>query len=292
MGNESSMTLTRTLACITCMLFYIVLITFTAKSAHAAVKVEPCSSKRCVDYFNHFKTAAKRGHADSIATLAEFYYHGFGTKKSLSQARKHYRKAAKLGVVRAQYKLGLLYLNVDEFKDLEQGIKYLKRAAYNQHIKAAYLLGAIYYSEQFGEQDKLEADKWLADAYRGRHKDMPAFIAHILSYEALTKHQFPHLYSAIKQMPLVTNKDNVLAWPSSDAKKDMEVITVSSPDIDTLLKEQMVAARKQAKQLGSRMPGVDCRTAIACKALTLQEGGDQLEILSTPASNNGGNGNN
>ena len=271
------MKLMRSIAC--AMLALVVL------SSHAKVTVEPCDTKRCKDYFNHFKAAAKRGHADSIATLAEFYYHGFGTEQSLSKAQKHYRKAAKLGVVRAQYKLGLLYLNQAEYKDLEQGIKHLKRAAYNNHVNAAYLLGVIYYSDQFGDQDKLEADTWLARAYRRRHKDIPEFIAHILAHESLTKHQFPNLYSAIKKQPLITTKENSLAWPTN-ADDGTEVITVKSPDIDALLREQMIAARKQPKHLGSRMPGVDCQTSTACKSLTAQETIDTLEVISSVGNSN------
>ncbi|NMP31975.1 sel1 repeat family protein [Thalassotalea sp. M1531] len=256
-----------------------------ATSTQAKMKVEPCETDRCKDYFTHFKMSAKRGHAESTATLAEFYYHGFGITKNLKLAHKYYKKAAKLGVVRSQYKLALLYLNNDHFGDLEQGVKYLKRAAYNDHPNAPYLLGAIYYSDRFGEHDKLEADKWLAQAYRGGHKDMPAFIGHILSFEELSKNQFPHLYSAIKKKPLVTTAQNTLAWPPEDGT---EVITVRSPNIDTLLRQQMAAARKQTKHLGSRMPGVDCQTAVACKALTHQEMADRMDIVAGPIAHTQG----
>ncbi|MFD2167827.1 tetratricopeptide repeat protein [Thalassotalea euphylliae] len=253
--------------------------------AQTQLRVEACESQRCKDYFTHFKKNAKRGNADSIATLAEFYYHGFGTPKNLKQAHLHYRKAARLGVVRAQYKLGLMYLNVEQYKDLEQGIKYLKRAAYNDHINAPYILGAIYYSERFGDHDKLEADKWLAKAYERGHKDMPDFIAHILSFEEITKNQFPYLYSAISKYPLTTTSDNRLVWPEDDGT---EVITVSPPNIDDLLKEQMIASRKQTKHLGSRLGGKDCQSAVACKALTQDQMKDHMDITSGPITTNEG----
>ncbi|WP_448212736.1 tetratricopeptide repeat protein [Colwellia sp. MEBiC06753] len=246
------------------------------------IKVEPCQTQRCIDYFLSFKKAAKRGHAESMATLAEFYYHGFGTNKHLGLAKRYYEKAAKLGVVRAQYKLALLYLNNDEFQDLEQGIKYLKRAAYNNHPNAPYLLGAIYYSDQFGDHDKLEADKWLAKAYKEQHPDIPEFISHILSFEPLTKTQFPHLYSAFSKRPLITTANNKLAWRLNDGT---EVITVRALDIDELLKQQMAASRRQDRHLGSRMPGIDCQTATACKALTVQEMQDHMDLISSGSQN-------
>lgn len=251
----------------------------------AKVSVEACDTKRCQEYFSHFKKNAKRGHADSTATLAEFYYHGFGVKKNLYLARKYYKKASRLGVVRAQYKLGLMYLNVEQYKDLEQGIKYLKRAAYNDHHNAAYLLGVIYYSDRFGEQDKLEADKWLAKAYKNKHEDIPEFIEHIYNFEEVNQRQFPKLYHAMSRRPMVKTTDNHFAWPNKK-HDDTEVITVHSPDIDDLLRDQMMASRKKIKQLGSRMAGVDCKTSVACRVLTQDEMKDSMDIIGGPITTN------
>ena len=270
------------------ILFMAIILLLLPYSSQAKIIVEPCETKRCKQYFSHFKKNAKRGHADSIATLAEFYYHGFGTKKNLLLAKKHYKKAARLGVVRAQYKLGLMYLNIEQFKDLENGVKYLKRAAYNDHHNAPYLLGVIYYSDQFGEQDKLEADKWLAQAYKNKHEDIPEFIEHIFSFEDITQSQFPKLYRAMTKRPMIKTPDNHFVW-ALKPNDETEVITIRSPDVDALLRSQMMSSRKKIKQLGSRMSGVDCRTSVACRALTQDEMKDHMELSSGPITNSSNN---
>jgi uncharacterized protein len=257
-----------------CLLWLAILASFNTY----AVKIEPCDSQRCINYFNHFKKNAQRGHADSIATLAEFYYHGFGTPKNDVLAMKYYRKAARLGVVRSQYKIGLMFLSNERFKDNKRGIRYLEKAAYNRHSNAPYILSVLHYSDSFGEYDKVKADIWLAKAYRNLHPKLPEFIEHIYSYEDITESEFPQLYKAILKKPMVKTANNRLNWPQQD---NVEVITVLSPDIDEQLQEQLMASRKQIKHLGSRMPGVDCRTSVACKAMTLKDVEDSLELLST-----------
>lgn len=248
-----------------------------------AVEIKSCDTARCNDYFSHFKKNAQRGHADSIATLAEFYYHGFGTPKNDVLAMKYYRKAARLGIVRSQYKIGLMFLSNERFKDNVRGIRYLKKAAYNRHKNAPYILGVLYYSDSFGEYNKAKADKWLAKAYRSLHPEIPEFIEHIYSYEEITEPEFPMLYTAMLEQPMVKTAENRLSWPK---KEGIEVITVRSPSIDEQLQKQLTASRKKIKHLGSRMPGVDCRTSVACKAMTLNDAKDNLDILSTDKSAN------
>lgn len=254
--------------------------------ALAQLKVEPCNTQKCQNYFVHFKKNAQRGHADSIATLAEFYYHGFGTSKNLLLAMKYHKKAARLGVVRSQYKAALLFLTNERFKDHKRGMNYLRKAAYNDHINAPYLLGIIYYSDEFGEKNKTEADKWLAQAYKENHDDIPEFIEHIYSFEDITQASFPSLYAAMEKNPMIKTQQNRFAWPPEDGT---EVITVLSPDIDSLLKKQMLDSRKKIKQLGSRMAGIDCRTSVACRALTLDEMKDSMNITGgNVVTNDGG----
>lgn len=240
-----------------------------------AIKIEPCETSECKEYYKHFKLNAKRGQADAIATLAEFYYHGYGTRKNIVLAMKNYRKAARLGVVRAQYKAGLLHLINERFLDYNKGVKYLKSAANNQHMNAMYLLGIIYYSDQFGEHNKEEADYWLAKAYRYRHNDMPEFIEHIYSFENITHSNLPNLYNALDKKPLIKSADNHLVWPENDGT---EIITVRSPDIGELLEDQLNQFRRKVTRTGTRLPGINCAAAVACRKLTTDEMKDSMFI--------------
>ncbi|NMP31974.1 sel1 repeat family protein [Thalassotalea sp. M1531] len=247
-----------------------------------AIKIEPCDTAECREYYKHFKLNAKRGQADAIATLAEFYYHGYGTPKNIVRAVKHYKKAARLGVVRAQYKAGLIHLINERFHDYDKGIKYLEKAAYNQHMNAMYLLGIIYYSDQFGEHDKAKADKWLARAFRYRHNDMPEFVDHMYSFEDITQENFPMLYAELDEKPLIKSKDNQLIWPEMDGT---EVITVRAPDINEILSDQLKSFRRKIRRTGTRIPGIDCNAAVACRKLTVDEMKDSYWIVAGPVPN-------
>ncbi|WP_448212735.1 tetratricopeptide repeat protein [Colwellia sp. MEBiC06753] len=262
-------------------IFVIAALTFSLSSQ--AITIEPCDADECREYFKHFKLNAKRGQADAIATLAEFYYHGYGTPQNIVRAMENYRRAARLGVPTAQYKAGLVYLINERFFDYDKGISYLEKAAYNQHMNAMYLLGIIHYSDQFGVQDKAEADKWLARAFKYRHNDMPEFVQHIYSYEDITEESFPKLYSALEKKPLVQNADNMLMWPEDDGT---EVITVNAPNITEILDDQLNEFRKRIKRTGTRLPGINCSTAVACRSLSVDEMKDSYWITSGAIPNN------
>ncbi len=248
-----------------------------------AIKIEPCATQECKEYYKHFKLNAKRGQADAIATLAEFYYHGYGTPKNIVRAMKNYKQAARMGVARAQYKAGLLHLINERFEDFDKGVKYLKSAARNHHDNAAYLLGIIYFSDQFGEHDLEQADEWLAKAYDYGHDDIPEFIEHMYSFEDITASNFPELYAKMKQEPLIKSADNKLMWPENDGT---EIITVRSPDINDLLTDQLRQFRKKIRRTGTRLPGLDCRTAVACRSLTQDEMKDSMFIVAGPIPGN------
>ena len=225
-----------------------------------AIKIKPCQNAECKKYFKAFQKNAKSGKGNAIATLAEFYYHGYGTKKNHLLALKYYRKAARKGVVRAQYKAGIMYILDEKHKDIDKGIDYLNKAAFNDHKNAAYLLGIMHYSTEFGKLDKVEADKWLAKAYTRRHASMPEFIEHIQSFEQITPSNFPKLSKAMGHTPLVA-ANGQLNW-SNDI---MEVITVTGPSIESQFKEQLVSMRKRNTSLGSRIQGLNCKEKIGCQ---------------------------
>lgn len=77
-------------------------------------------------------------------------------------AYKGFKQLAQDGHVKAQYLLGLLYLNGQGVgKNLDKGIDWLKQAAGNGSYLAAAELGQIYASGKGVAMDTEEAAKWI-----------------------------------------------------------------------------------------------------------------------------------
>ncbi len=232
-----------------------------------------CQESQCKAYFKAFKRNAHEGKAEAMATLAELYYQGYGTKKNDRMALKYYRKAANKGVGRAQYKAALMYLQGD-YKNVDLGILYLKKASVKGIRNSDYVLGMLYYSQKFGKHDLAEADKWLAKAYTRQHYAIPEFIAYIRSFEAITATNFPLLSVAMAKRPLIVNIDGQLSWNNTT-----EVITISSPSLEARLNAQLVALRFKNRALGSRLSGVSCKEKVGCSGLAGDAFSDPLGLV-------------
>jgi len=226
-----------------------------------------CQDAKCKDYFKAFERRAKEGKVQAIATLAEFYYQGYGVEKNDKLALKYYRKAANRGASRAQYKLGMMYiLGEAGTHDVDKGIalltKSVKLYSTGGNKNAAYILGLIYYSDKFGKQDFAKADIWLAEAYSNHHYGIPEVIGYMRSLNNFTDINFPQLSAAIAKRPLVTNAKGKLSW----FKDDMEVVTIQGVSLETRLDKQLVSLRSRRVTVGTRLQSRSCAETPACLA--------------------------
>lgn len=243
-------------------------ITLLGSTQVAAEKIAACETQECVSYFKTFKHGANRGHPDAMATLAQFYYYGYGTKENKEKAFIYFKKAAKLGSISAIYKTGLIYLSDEQRKDLSKGARYIERAAKYDYVSASFLLSVVYINKTFGLYDPEKADIYLAKSYKARHQDMPVVISYLEESAPITDKNFPKLYAEMNKTPLVKKADQYIGWPDDET----EVITITSPPLKTLLDQQIVGFRRPIKSLGSRLPSASCRDTVGCYTTGRMEG--------------------
>ena len=240
----------------------------------SAVTLSSCQTKPCITYFKQYQKAAKRGHAQAMAMLGEFYYQGYGVKQNRKLALKYYNLAAKRGITSAQYKAGLVYLINKAEQKPEKAVKLLTKAANADYKEASYLLGRVYLTTEFGLQDLHKADYYLAKAYKLEHPDIPQLLVSLSHlYPDSFAAQFPLLEAVYENSPLIVN-DGKLTWPHT---KHMEVIEVEGYAPETLFELQLSSYRRPVKSLGSRLNGYSCEKTVGCYQVgNMQELGDFL----------------
>lgn len=250
----------------------IVTFLFLVNSNVFAAKLEPCSTESCTSYFNQYKLSATRGHAQAIAMLGEFYYHGYGVEKNVEKAIYHYRNAAKKGITSAQYKAGLVYLVNEQQKNINKALRYLHMAAKAKYKDANYLLARVYLTDEFGVQNLEKADKFLSKAFTQYHSDIPMTLTYLAQkYQDNFPQLFPLLNTVYRRNPLEI-RDGNLVWPNS---QNIEVITVSGNQLESLFNLQLNSYRAPKKSLGSRLNGYSCDNTVGCYQLnSMQELGD------------------
>ncbi|NMP33202.1 sel1 repeat family protein [Thalassotalea sp. M1531] len=235
----------------------------------AATLPSNCQSELCKNYFNDFRIAAKRGHPQAMSTLGQFYYHAYGTEKNINEALKYFKRASRLGGdSAAQLKAGIIYISEESHKDIEQGIKYLKKAAKKDYKAANFVLGMIYFDESFGKQEFQLADKYLAAAYKQRYKEVAKIALFIKQDDEIPAKFFPKLLAAMNAVPLLESANGNITWPQDE----VEVITVTSPPLETVLREQLVTYRRPIKTTGTRFTGKSCAERTSCYASDGVEG--------------------
>ncbi|REL35105.1 sel1 repeat family protein [Thalassotalea euphylliae] len=236
-----------------------VLIQFLGGSA-LAEKIDECNTDTCINYFEQYRKAAKRGHSLAMLTLGQFYHHGYGTPKNEKMALKFFKKAARAGYTSAQFKAGYIYMTSKDLQDLDKAQDYLEKAAKYEYDGADFLLGMMYLDEKYGVQDLAKADNHFANAYQRKHEQLPNVVKFInAKYESPDK-AFPELYSLLNQKPLVTNENGELAWYDDG----VEVITITSPPLQTTFNRQLVTFRKAIKSTGTRFKGKTCVERLTC----------------------------
>jgi len=164
-----------------------------------AAKIEACNTPECVDYFKKYKKFARAGYADAMATLAELYTYGYGTERNTKKALKQYRKAAKYGSVKGQFKAGMILISDEKYKDIDAGARYLKKAARNKDNNAALILAMVYSSKN--KLDFSESDKWLTQAYSKGHVNAVGFVESLKSTNKFTASNYPNVWEIVENNP-------------------------------------------------------------------------------------------
>lgn len=234
----------------------------------SAQKMAECDTASCQQYFSQYKKAAKRGHPQASATLGQMYYHGYGVDKNEKMALKYLKKASRNKDAAAQFKAGYIYLTSEKFKDVDEGIEYLEKAADNEFKGANFMLGMVFVDDRFGEKDLSKADQYLAKSYQDKFDKMPEAISYIQSKMEIDANTFPKLYAEMKSAPLAKDKNGEINWP----KGNIEIITISSPSLETTFDRQLVAFRKPIKSTGTRFHGQDCQKRGTCIRIGIADG--------------------
>ena len=115
-----------------------------------------------------YRREAELGSASAQHKLARFYQKGSnGVAKDKKKAAFWFRKAAKQGYAKAQYRLGMCRLwgkGVSE--DDDKAVKWLRRAAEQGYAKAQYELGECYHRGFGVDEDEQEAVSWYQKSAR------------------------------------------------------------------------------------------------------------------------------
>ena len=108
-----------------------------------------------------FASLAERGSPQSMLYLGACFRDGLGVEKILETAEKWFRAAADLGLVRAHYHLGRLYLDALRYAEAEQEFK---SAASKGFVPAVHFLGRIHYYGYGVPVDRARAKVLLEEA--------------------------------------------------------------------------------------------------------------------------------
>lgn len=234
-------------------------IQMTSMSAFAE-KIDECNTDSCINYFEQYRTAAKRGHSLAMLTLGQFYHHGYGTPKNEKMALKYFKKAARAGYTSGQFKAGYIYMTSKELQDIDDARDYLEKAAKYEYDGADFLLGMMYLDEKYGVQDLSLADDHFAKSYARKYEQIPNVIKFITAKYETPEKAFPKLYAKMNKKPLVAKKDGELAWYDDN----VEVITITSPPLQTTFNKQLMTFRKGIKATGTRFKGKTCAERLTC----------------------------
>jgi TPR repeat protein len=108
-----------------------------------------------------YQQAAQEGDVKAEYNLGLMYLNGDGVKQDNAEALKWFTASANGGFAEAQYRLGVIYFRDDIVPiDYAEAIKWYRAAASQGHVKSELDMGVIYYSGAVVDQDYAEAIKW------------------------------------------------------------------------------------------------------------------------------------
>lgn len=120
----------------------------------------------------------------SIHILGTYYYYGFSVQRYIFKAIEWFLKSSELGYSDSQYILGMIYETLGEDKNqVETAIKYYKMAASQDHPYAQYALGII----ALEANDYHKAEKYLESA-AFQHYALAAYTLAKIYHERDAKH--------------------------------------------------------------------------------------------------------
>ncbi len=101
-----------------------------------------------------FRPLAERGDAKAQYGLGVMYLNGQGVPQDSAEVVKWHRKAAEQGYAKAQYNLGFMYINgLGVPRDYAEAAKWYRKAADQRDAKAQYILGVMYINSLGVTQD-------------------------------------------------------------------------------------------------------------------------------------------
>ena len=104
---------------------------------------------------------AEQGDAKAQFELGVMYINGLGVPQDYAEAARLYRKAAEQGRAKAQYNLGLMYDNgLGVPQNYAKAVKWYRKAAEQGNAGAQYNLGVMYGKGQGVPQDYAQAHMW------------------------------------------------------------------------------------------------------------------------------------
>jgi TPR repeat protein len=109
-----------------------------------------------------YRPLADQGNARAQYTIGLMYLDGHGVPQDYSEAMKWFRLAVEQGNADAQYAIGLMYRNGQGVpQDHSQAVKWFYLAAEQGNADAENKVGAIYFTGQGVPQDHAQAAKWF-----------------------------------------------------------------------------------------------------------------------------------
>lgn len=240
-------------------------------------ELRSCMEDDCIKLFKEYKVQAKRRHSAAYSALGEFYLAGYGTEKNIKKALKSFKKAAKGGSSQANFKIASIYLSYPEVYDAEKAVKYFKNAARKGHSFSSTMAAMMYVDDYFEKNDYEEADKWLSIAL-DKYDPSAVYYAEQLEYDktlpSLPKSEtvFNRILSEIEANKKANNKiaeESTQIKVESEKSNSMEVIEVQAPEIEDILKAQVLSLKNRKgdiasfDSLGGRL-GKNCSEMISC----------------------------
>ncbi len=127
---------------------------------------------------------AEKNDPVSIHILGTYYYYGFNVQRYIFKAIEWFLKSSELGYSDSQYMLGMIYETIGEDEKQKQtAIKYYKLAAQQDHPYAQYALGII----ELEKNNFHKAEQYLESAAY-QHYGLAAYTLAKLYHERDPKH--------------------------------------------------------------------------------------------------------
>ena len=103
------------------------------------------------------------------------------------RAKEWFQKAAKQGIIEAQYRLGVCYANDERTPDHAKAVKWYRKAAEQGHAEGQVALGMACYFGRGIAKDEAEAIRWLRKAEEQGHYLVAELLQNIADWAELVK---------------------------------------------------------------------------------------------------------